>query len=56
MSDVISHEDVKDFQSPALTPSHTCKPASKIFLSPSDVSSSKTGREKDGGKGRMQMA
>ncbi len=36
--DVISHEDVKDFQLAALTPSHMCRPgrpAGKKVLSPS---------------------
>jgi hypothetical protein len=53
-NDVISSEDVKDFQPPSLTPSHTRKPgrpASKKVLPPSDVSFSKKGREKDRGVG-----
>jgi hypothetical protein len=52
--DVLSHDDVKDFQPPALTPSHARRPgrpAGKKVLSPSHVSFSKTGREKDRGEG-----
>jgi len=55
---VFSHEDVKDFQPPALTPSHTRRPGrptGKKVLSPSDISFSKTGREKDRGWGKIQI-
>jgi hypothetical protein len=56
---VSSSEDVTDFQTAALTPSHMRRPgrpAGKKVLSPSDVLFSKTRREKDRGWGKMKRA
>ena len=55
--DVLSHDDVKDFQPPALTPSHARRPgrpAGKKVLSPSDVSFQKQGEKRIGGGGKYR--
>jgi hypothetical protein len=55
--DVIPSDSGNDFQPQALTPSHTRRPgrpAGSKVLSPSDISFSKTRREKDRGEGENE--